>query len=125
MNAPTPRRQSKAEAAISDEMMAFQHEFIGRGPERIKTRMVDDLVIVRSFGVLTPAERQLANSYEGRRLIKALRQQVLEAGRPVLEGIVQKHTAAEVVSVHSDISTKSGEWMDVFVLDRALEGEPS
>jgi uncharacterized protein YbcI len=106
-------------------MMAFQHEFIGRGPERIKTRMVDDLVIVRSFGVLTPAERQLANSYEGRRLIKALRQQVLEAGRPVLEGIVQKHTAAEVVSVHSDISTKSGEWMDVFVLDRALEGEPS
>jgi uncharacterized protein YbcI len=121
MNAPTPRRQSKAEAAISDEMMAFQHEFIGRGPERIKTRMVDDLVIVRSFGVLTPAERQLANSYEGRRLIKALRQQVLEAGRPVLEGIVQKHTGAEVVSVHSDISTKSEEWMDVFVLDRALE----
>lgn len=125
MNAPTPRRQSKAEAAISDEMMAFQHEFIGRGPERIRTRIVDDLVIVRSFGVLTPAEKQLTNSHEGRRLIKAMRQQVLEAGRPVLEGIVQKHTGAEVVSVHSDISTKSGEWMDVFVLDRTLAGEKS
>jgi uncharacterized protein YbcI len=125
MNAATPRRQSKAEAAISDEMMAFQHEFIGRGPERIRTRMVEDLVIVRSFGVFTSAEKQLANSFEGRRLIKAMRQQVLEAGRPVLEGIVQKHTGAEVVSVHSDISTKSGEWMDVFVLDRALEGERS
>ena len=125
MNAATPRRQSKAEAAISDEMMAFQHEFIGRGPERIRTRMVDDLVIVRSFGVFTSAEKQLANSHEGRRLIKAMRQQVLEAGRPVLEGIVQKHTGAEVVSVHSDISTKSEEWMDVFVLDRALEGAHS
>ena len=54
MNAPTPRRQSKAEAAISDEMMAFQHEFVGRGPERIRTRIVEDLVIVRSFGVFTP-----------------------------------------------------------------------
>jgi uncharacterized protein YbcI len=125
MNAPTPRRQSKAEAAISDEMMAFQHEFVGRGPERIRTRIVEDLVIVRSFGVLTPAEKQFTKSYEGRRLIKATRQQVLEAGRPVLEAIVQKHTGAEVVSVHSDISTKSGEWMDVFVLDRALEGEHS
>jgi uncharacterized protein YbcI len=125
MNAATPRRQSKAETAISDEMMAFQHEFIGRGPERIRTRMVDDLVIVRSFGVFTSAEKQLANSHEGRKLIKAMRQQVLEAGRPVLEGIVQKHTGAEVVSVHSDISTKSGEWMDVFVLDRALGGERS
>jgi len=115
------RRQSRSEAAISDEMMAFQHEFVGRSPDRIKTRIVEDLVIVRSFGVLTPAERQLATSYEGRRLIKAMRQQVLEAGRSVLERIIQKHTGAEVVSVHSDISTKSGEWLDVFVLDRSIE----
>jgi uncharacterized protein YbcI len=125
MNAATPRRQSKAEAAISDEMMAFQHGFVGRGPQRIRTRMVEDLVIVRSFGVLTPAEKRLTTSYEGRRLIKAMRQQVLEAGRPNLEDIVQRHTGAGVVSVHSDISTKSGEWMDVFVLDHALEGERS
>ena len=117
------RRQSRNEAAISDEMMAFQHQFVGRGPDRIRTCIVDDLVIVRSFGVLTPAERQLATSFEGRRLIKAMRQQVLEAGRSVLERIVQKHTGAEVVSVHSDISTKSGEWLDVFVLDRSIEEE--
>ena len=117
------RRQSKSEAAISDEMMAFQHEFVGRGPDRIRTRIVEDLVIVRSFGVLTPAERQLATSFEGSRLIKAMRQQVLEAGRSVLERIVQKLTGAEVVSVHSDISTKSGEWLDVFVLDRSIEEE--
>ena len=123
MNAPTPRRQSKAEAAISDEVMAFQHEFMGRGPERIRTRIVEDLVIVRSFGVFTSAEKQLTTSHEGRRIIKAMRQQVLEVGRSVLESIVQKHTGAEVVSVHSDISTKSEEWLDVFVLDRALEGE--
>jgi uncharacterized protein YbcI len=117
------RRQSRIEAAISDEMMAFQRDFVGRGPDRIRTRVVEDLVVVRSFGVLTPAEKQLANNFEGRRLIKAMRQHVLEAGRPVLEGIVQKHTGAEVVSVHSDISTKSGEWLDVFVLDRSVEEE--
>jgi uncharacterized protein YbcI len=115
------RRQSRVEAAISDEMMAFQHEFVGRGLDRIRTRVVEDLVVVRSFGVLTPAERQLAKSFEGRRLIKAMRQQVLEAGRSLLESIVQKHTGAKVVSVHSDISTKSGEWLDVFVLDRTVE----
>jgi uncharacterized protein YbcI len=117
------RRQSKIEAAISDEMMAFQHEFVGRGPARIRTRIVDDLVIVRSFGVFTPAEKHLATSFEGRRLIKAMRQQVIEAGRSLLEDIVEKHTEARVVSVHSDISTKSGEWLDVFVLDHGLEEE--
>jgi uncharacterized protein YbcI len=117
------RRQSKPEAAISDEMMTFQHEFVGRGPDPIRTRIVEDLVIVRSFGGLTPAERQLATSFEGRRLIKAMGQQVLEAGRSVLERIVQKHTGAEVISVHSDISTKSGEWFGVFVFDRNTEEE--
>jgi uncharacterized protein YbcI len=114
------RRQSRTEAAISDEMMAFQHEFVGRGPDRIRTRTIEDLAIIRSFDVLTPAEKQLAKSFEGRRLIKAMRQQVLESERSVLESIVEKHTGAEVISVHSDISTKSGEWLDVFVLDRSV-----
>ena len=121
MNAATPRRQGKAEAAISDEMMAFQHEFVGRGPDRIRTLIVEDLVIVRSFGVLTPAEKQLAKSTEGRRLIKAMRQQVLEVGRSSLERLVERHVGAKVVSVHTDISTKSGEWVEVFVLDHAPE----
>ena len=116
------RRQSKTEAAISDEMMAFQYEFVGRGPDRIRTYIVEDLVVIRSFGVLTPSEKHLAKSFEGRRLIKAMRQQVLEAGRSNLEEIVEKHTGAEVISVHTDISTKRGEWLDVFVLDRPLEG---
>ena len=117
------RRQSKTEAAISDEMMAFQHQFVGRGPDRIRTYSVEDLVIVRSYGVLTPAEKRLVESPEGRRTIKAMRQQVLEAGRPVLEEIIGKHTGAKVVSIHSDISTKSGEWLDVFVLDHPLGAE--
>ena len=56
------RRQSKAEAAVSDEVMAFQHGFVGRGPERIRTRMVEDLVIVRSFGVFTSSRRPRSNS---------------------------------------------------------------
>jgi uncharacterized protein YbcI len=93
------------------------------GPDRIRSRIVEELVIGRSFGGLTPAERQLATCFEGRRLIKAIRQQVLEAGRPALQRIVQKHTSAEVISFHSDISTKSGEWLDVFVLDRNTEEE--
>ena len=117
------RRQSRMEAAISDEMMAFQHEFVGRGPDRIRTYSIEDLV--RSFGVLTPAEKQLSRSSEGRRLIKAMRQEVLEERRSVLEGIVEQHTGATVVSVHSDISTRSGEWLDAFVLDRSTEEERS
>ncbi len=49
------RRQSKTEAAISDAMMAFQHEFVGRGPDRARTYVVEDLVVVRNYGAWRPA----------------------------------------------------------------------
>ena len=98
--------------------MASQHGFVGRGPKWKRIGIVEDLVIVRSFGVFTPAEKQLATGFEGCRLIEAIRHQVLKA-------VVQKHMGARVVSVDSDISAKSGGWMDVFALDRALEGEKS
>jgi Na+-translocating membrane potential-generating system (MpsC) len=75
----------RRQRTISDEMMAFQHEFVGRGCDGIRTRIVEDLVLVRSLGVLTPAELQLSASFEERRLIKAVRQQVLESGRSLLE----------------------------------------
>lgn len=114
------RRQTRLEAAISDEMMAFQREFVGRGPQRIRTYVVDDLVIVRSFGVLTPAEKGIAQDPEGRGTIKAMRQQVLGAGRSALEETIRKHAGAELLSIHSDISTRRDEWMDVFVLDHPV-----
>lgn len=115
------RRQSKLEATISDEMMAFQREFVGRGPDQIRTYAMEDLVIVRSFGVLTPAEKRIAEDPEGRNTIKTMRQQVLGAGRSTLQETIRKHTGAELLSIHSDISTRRDEWMDVFVLDRSVE----
>lgn len=117
------RRQSRIEAAVNDEMMAFQHQFVGRGPDRIGTRIVEDLVILRSFKVFTPAEKQLTECLERRGPIKAMCQQYLEAGRSTLESIVQKHTGVEMISAPTDISTKSGEWLEVFVLERAPEDE--
>lgn len=110
-------KQSKAEVAVSDGMMAFQHDFLGRGPDRIRTYFMDDLAVVRSHGVLTPAEKQLSENPDGRKTIKAMRQQILEAGRATLEEIIANRTGSEVVSVHSDISVRRDEWMVVLVLD--------
>jgi uncharacterized protein YbcI len=79
-------------------------------------RIFEELVIVRSFGVFTPAEKQLTKNYGSCRLVKGMRQDALQAGRTSPEEIVQRHTEAEgveVVSIYSDISTKSREWLVV------------
>jgi uncharacterized protein YbcI len=52
--------KGKLEAIISNKMIAFQREQLGRGAESAKTYILDDMVIIRLKGVLTAAEKQLA-----------------------------------------------------------------
>jgi len=92
---------------------------MGRGPLETKTYIIDDMVIVRLKGVLTQAEYQLAktgDSFKGRELIKQVRIELLERGRPLLEAVVESITGRKVQSLHTDISTSTGERLIVFTL---------
>ena len=79
--------------------------------------LLDDLLLVRLKGVLTPAEIKLAESQErGRYLLKQVRQQLLDFGRPLLVSAIEDILGVPVQSVHTDISTKTGERIIVFTL---------
>ena len=70
--------------------------------------LADNLVIVRLQGVLTQAELKLVGASEpakGRDLIKRVRTELIEAGRPLLEEAIEGITGSRVESVHTDIST--------------------
>lgn len=56
----------------------------------------------------------------GRDLVKQVRREPLEKGRMLLEGVVRNAAGRKVVSLHTDISTVSGERVIVFT----LEGSP-
>jgi uncharacterized protein YbcI len=101
-------------------MIHWEREYKGRGPTEAKTDILRNMVIVSLKGVLTPAERHLAQNKEGMALIKKLRQQLVEQGRPELEGVIKQVTSANVISLHTDISTKRGARIFVFVLDKEL-----
>lgn len=93
---------------------------MGRGPEETKTYIIDDMIIVRLRGVLTPAEKQLAKTpddQKGRTLIKQVRLELLERARPLLEVIINDITGRKVRSLHTDISTATGERIIIFTLD--------
>jgi uncharacterized protein YbcI len=57
------------------------------------------------------------DSRYGRELIKQARRELLEKGRPLLEAVVQDVTSRRVVSLHTDISTVTGERVIAFTLD--------
>jgi uncharacterized protein YbcI len=113
------KTKGQLEAEISDAIVKFELDYMGRGPEEARTYIIDDLVIVRLRGVLTPAERQLAGTDgtpQGRALVKEIRRELIEKARPLLEAIVRDVTGQDVRSLHTDISTQIGERIIVFSL---------
>jgi len=115
------KTKGQIEADISEAIIKFEKEYMGRGPDETKTYILDDLIVVRLQRVLTPAEQQLAKATDdasGRSLIKQVRTQLLEEARPLLEPIVTDITGRKVTSLHTDISTVTGERIIVFTLER-------
>ena len=119
-----PKTKGQVEAQISEAIIKFEKEYMGRGPDETKTYIIDDMIVIRLQRVLTPAEQQLAKSNDeanGRSLIKQMRRELLEKARPLLAAMVLDITGHAVVSLHTDISTASGERIIIFTLDASLD----
>jgi len=113
------KSQGEIEAAICEGIARFEQEYMGRGPKDIHAHLIGDLLVVRLQGVLTAAEQQLVKSLpaeKGRDLLKQVRTQLIEAARPVMEAMVQEATGVKVLSLHHDISTRTGEEVVLFTL---------
>ena len=72
-------------------------------------------------GILGPAERQLSHKEGGVELIKKMRRRVIESCGGDLSGLVGEEMGIEVVSMHADISARTGERVFVFSLEEDLE----
>lgn len=117
---PASRSKGMLEADISEAVIRFEKEYMGRGPLEARSYIVDDMVIVRLKGVLTRAERQLAQANDpgnGRELIKQMRHALLEKGRPLLEAVILDILKVPVRSLHTDLSTITGERVIIFSLE--------
>ena len=113
--------KGQLEAKIGNEILKFHINQLGRGAESVKTYIVDDMIIIRLTSVLTPAEKQLAATEHGKHLIKELRYELEEIIRKDIECLIQELTELTVLSIHNDISTKTGERVDIIILNKNLE----
>lgn len=110
------------EAAITEAMVKFEREYMGRGPTGARTYLIDDLVLVRLQGVITRAEHHLASgdpTGRGRDLVKQTRIELLEKAREPLTALVETIVGRPVISLHTDISVKTGERVILFTLGPA------
>lgn len=117
----TTKTKGQIEAEISKAITKFEREYMGRGPKDVKTYLIQDMVFVRLKGVLTPAETQLAKTHEGKMLTKQIRVKLLEDAKVLLEQIILDCTGAQTLSLHTDISTTTGERVVIFTVSENVE----
>jgi uncharacterized protein YbcI len=113
------KTSGEIEAAVCQGMSRFIQDCMGRGPKDIHTHLIGDLLVIRLQGVLTVAEQHLTKTLQaekGRDLLKQVRIQLIEAGRPIMEAMVTEITGIQVLSLHHDLSTKTGEEVILFTL---------
>jgi uncharacterized protein YbcI len=118
---PPSQTKGQVEAQIAAAITQFEREHLGRGPQEVRAWIIHDLILIRLKRVLTPAEEKLAREPEGRRLVKEMRRQLIEGSRSLLDTMVLNLVGIEVISLHSDISVKTGERIIVFTLAGDLE----
>ena len=115
------KTKGEIEAEISRAIVQFEIDYMGRGPKESRTHIIEDMVIVRLKGVLTPAEEQLTKTIDGRELVKKMRATLIDKARLLLYQVVGDITGSRIMDLHTDISLDSGERVFVFVLETNLE----
>jgi uncharacterized protein YbcI len=113
--------RGQMEDVIAKEITQFYAETVGVGPRQSKAYITRDMVLLRLKGNTHPYEHIMLKKSKGVEMVKHLRTMVLESIVDDLTQIVEKHTGVEVISVHSDSSTRTGERFVIFILKKSLD----
>jgi len=113
--------KGQIEDAISKLTTKFYLENIGVGPTSVKTYILDDMVIVRTQGKLFPIEQKILLGDKGIELVKDIRKTFHEVAASKLITLIEKVVHQSVISTHTDVSTKTGESVVIFVFKENLE----
>ncbi|SDN74860.1 Uncharacterized protein YbcI [Alkalicoccus daliensis] len=112
------KTKGQLEMALSVKITQWEKEYLGRGSLSCKCELIRDMALITLAGVLTPAEYQMAESIAGRDQIKKFRNDLVESGRKQVEEMVNEVFGLELISLHTDISTKTGERLIVLKFNK-------
>ena len=110
--------KGQIEDILTKKAVKFYFETLGVGPTNAKTYIIEDMIIVRLKGNLLPIEKKLLQGVNGVEMVKNIRQNLHELTIDETTNIIKEVTNQNVVSAHRDISTKTGEIINVFILDK-------
>ena len=109
------------EAKISEAITKLERAQVGRAPQQVKSYIIEDIVVIRLKGILTPIEQELTKHPEGIDLIKRSRVCLIEKAQNTFKELIRNLLNVEVIAFYADISTKIDEASMIFTLCEKVE----
>src|SRR6187551_725975 len=98
--AAEPRGPGDVRSAISDGLVGLLKEYYGRGPDKAKTYVTDDLVVCLLRGGFTRVEQTLLDGGHGHAVIQQ-RMEFQEVMRERFEAVIEHATGRHVIGFMS------------------------
>lgn len=127
-NAGRPETSPASELmrALAETIVRFERDNFHRTVRRVRVHLVDDLILLRLQGVLSPAERSLAESREGQMLMRQLLVREFDEVHELLILRLNEVLAGRRVrGVSVDLDPAADERLIVCRLDGSLDVPPA
>lgn len=113
--------KGKLEAVLAQEFVQFQKEMIGKGPQDIKVSIVKDMIIIRTYGVFSPAEQVLAEDKENELFLKSMNVRLIKHLSDKIKKKIVDIVGVEVEELFVDTSIKTNQRISVLTLKENIE----
>lgn len=112
------RRQIQHELKIY--MEKYFKKKLGKGVDRTKIVIWDDMLVIRGEGFLTEPEKYIIETPSGKEVVRAARMQVVK--QHAIDNVGHFETLLGATAIHHayEIEPENDFWMHVMVFDRVL-----
>lgn len=126
MNSNSVKKTDQKEMSPREEEIAaifrkVEKKYWGKKSNQLKVYLVEDLIIIRSCGNLSPAEEEFAKTEEGRILLKQLKVKELDGIKNVLKFMLENKLSTQVLSITIDTNPELNETIIISRLKESLE----
>ena len=94
---------------LRQALQEYWDEYAGIRPTCVRVVSGEGAIVVWLKEVLSPAERQMASTQEGRKVLQELEERILEQATPHLQRLVEGAVGQEstLAEVHLDVANRS------------------
>ena len=114
------RRRRKIQHELKIYMEKYFKEKLGKGVDKTRITIWEDLLIIRGAGLLTESETYIASTPEGRETVSSARLHVAKQHSADNVPYFEKLLGARVIHEAFLVEAASDFWMHVMVFDRML-----